>query len=243
MDSLNQDYVKKKKIYRSVFESSLDSVKKQLFDIKKYYLCNRCMVECAMAQEGLLDFYPESCTYRSWQKACLNKLENDISKDILFKIKEMLNQRNNYSCNNCAVCCNFASSEFSHEELLEKAKNGDKFAGHFTSIFIPYENKEQALKIYPEYVELINEQYQDSESVYFYHCPKLDENNLCSDYENRPDICKDFPDNPLAILPKTCGFCGWREDVEIKAMVMHALSEIVGYYIENLNKVLKKPLQ
>ena len=41
---------------------------------------------------------------------------------------------------------------------------------------------------------------------YFYHCPRVTKDNRCPDYENRPQICRDFPDNPLAFLPLSCGF-------------------------------------
>ena len=91
------------------------------------------------------------------------------------------------------------------EELKKKAKNGDNFATQFTSIFVPYKDENEAKQIYPEYFELLSERLE-GEKVYFYHCPKLTKENRCSDYENRPGICRDFPDNPLGFLPGPCGF-------------------------------------
>ncbi len=240
MDSLNLDYVKKRKIYRDVFEKASAAITQQLTELRKYYSCFDCASKCNSVSDDVLSKYPKHCKYRAWQEACLYKLNNEISKDIYIKIKEILDRRKDYSCNNCAVCCNFACSEFSHSELLLKAENGDNFAKQFTAVFIPYEEKIEAMKIYPQYVNLLSEQYQNLNDVYFYHCPKL-KNNLCSDYENRPVICRDFPDNPLAILPKSCGFYDWREDVEISAMLMHALSEIAGYYIDKISEALKSP--
>ena len=71
---------------------------------------------------------------------------------------------------------------------------------------------------------------------YFYHCPKLNECKRCSDYENRPQICRDFPDNPLSILPKSCGFYEWRKEVEPVALMLHSMLEIIDYYTEKIKK-------
>ena len=155
-------------------------------------------------------------------------LENDISHEIYDKWQEILKFRENYECKGCATCCNLACSEFSPEELKKRAENGDNFAKQFTSIFIPYESKEEARMVYPEYIELLEENISDD--VYFYHCPKLTNCKRCSDYENRPDICRHFPDNPLCILPKSCGFYEWREEVLPIVLMLHAMMEIIGYY-------------
>ena len=72
------------------------------------------------------------------------------------------------------------------------------------------------------------------EPVYFYHCPKLNDCKRCSDYENRPQICRDFPDNPLSILPESCGFYEWRKEVEPIAMMLHAMVEIIDYYKQKI---------
>ena len=82
--------------------------------------------------------------------------------------------------------------------------------------------------MYPEYIELLekNKEYD----VYFYHCPKLTEDKRCSDYENRPQICRDFPDNPLSILPEACGYKKWKEEVEPVALMLHAMIEIIDFY-------------
>ena len=145
----------------------------------------------------------------------------------------MLDYRKNFSCTGCATCCNLACSEFPPEQLKEKAQSNDKFAAQFTGIFIPYETREEAEKVYPEYLKLLDETLD--EEVYFYHCPKLNECKKCSDYENRPQICRDFPDNPLSILPESCGFYQWREEVQPVALMLHSMIEIVNYYKEKIN--------
>lgn len=167
------------------------------------------------------------------QNELANFLNETTPKDIYGKWQKMLEYRDNFNCIGCATCCKLACSEFSPEELKQKASNGDNFATQFTNIFIPYETQEEARQIYPEYFELLAEKL-NGENVYFYHCPKLTSDNRCSDYENRPQICRDFPDNPLSLLPKACGFCNWKEEIEPTALMLHALLEIVDFYKQKI---------
>ena len=160
-------------------------------------------------------------------------LENDISKEVYRKYQEILAYRTKFSCAGCATCCNLACSEFSPEELKQKAENGDNFATQFLSVFIPYNSKEEARKVYPEYIQMLEENKEDE--VYFYHCPKLTADKRCSDYESRPQICRDFPDNPLSILPKSCGYKKWKDEIEPVALMLHAMVEIIEYYKEKMS--------
>lgn len=242
MDSLEHDYVKKRKIYRDIFKKSQESLISQLFNLKKSFLCDNCREVCEYktVSDSLFVDYPSDCKYTAWQKAAVEKLKNEISKDIYDKIQELLKFRETFSCSRCALCCKFACSEFSPSELKIKSENGDKFAKQFLSVFVPYENLEEASKIYPDYVELLKNKYGNVDDVHFYYCPKLSNDNLCTDYDNRPDICKDFPNNALAILPDSCGFKPWKDEVEIIALTLHALSEIVGFFIEKLEKIVCK---
>lgn len=170
------------------------------------------------------------------QKDLQKFLNEDIPKDVKRKWMQMSSYRDNFNCVGCATCCKLACSEFSYDELKQKAQNGDNFATQFTSVFIPYEDENEPKKIYPEYFELLQEKLE-GEKVYFYHCPKLTEENRCSDYENRPQICRDFPDNPLSLLPSACGFCQWKSEVEPTALMLHSMLEIVGFYKEKLKKL------
>jgi len=165
----------------------------------------------------------------------LQKLLNeDIPKEIHRKWMQMYAYRDNFECVGCATCCKLACSEFTYEELKQKAQNGDNFATQFIGIFIPYENENEPPKIYPGYFELLHKKLE-GEKVYFYHCPKLSAENRCCDYENRPQICRDFPDNPLSLLPASCGFAKWKAEVEPTALMLHSMLEILGFYKEKLN--------
>lgn len=221
MTELNDNISKLRKNYREIFTSSVEEIQKQIDLVKPDGF-----------EGDLFDKYKPDSLGRSWQNRVIQLLNNDISKEIFRKLNEILAYRVKFNCVGCATCCNLACSEFSPEELKQKAENGDKFAKQFTSIFIPYSSKEEARKIYPEYIELLEE--NNETDVYFYHCPKLTKDNRCSDYENRPQICRDFPDNPLCILPKSCGYKAWKDEIEPVALMLHSMLEIIEFYTNKL---------
>lgn len=221
MAELNSKLNSMKTKYREIFMKSSDAILARIEEIRPEGL-----------EGDILDKFEPNSLGTSWQTAVIDMFENDISKEIYRKWQEVLELRKNFDCKGCATCCNLACSEFSPEELKRRAQNGDKFATQFTSIFLPYDSKEEARKVYPQYIELLDDTID--EDVYFYHCPKLTDCKRCSDYNNRPQICRDFPDNPLCILPKSCGFYEWRQEVEPVAMMLHAMMEIIEYYKEKL---------
>ena len=209
--------------YREIFLKSLDEINKRIEALR-----------ASNIDGDVFDTYEAGSAGAKWQVDVLDMLENDISKEVYRKYQEILAYRSQFKCIGCATCCNLACSEFSPEELKVKAENGDNFAKQFLSVFIPYASKEEARKVYPEYIQMLEENKEDE--VYFYHCPKLTAEKRCSDYENRPQICRDFPDNPLSILPKTCGYKKWKEEIEPVALMLHSMVEIIEYYRENIPK-------
>ncbi len=241
-ENLIQNEEKKKRIYREIFvkinEAFLErfNAQKRLLSCKK---CSICTENCAHFPENPTKTLPQECIYRFWQENCLTKLENEIAQSIYSKIEEINSLKENYHCEKCAACCRLASSEFSYEELKMRAKDGDIFSQQFVSVFVPYENKEDARKFYPEFFDLLKEKYKNDSGIHFYYCPKLGEDNLCTDYENRPDICRDFPNNPLVIFPKGCGYRKWQDEVDILALTMHAMVEITDFYKTKIKKALK----
>ncbi len=210
-----------KKKYREIFIKSADAIQSRVDEIKP-----------SDVEGDIFDAFPCNSKGEQWQNAVLDMFENDISHEIYRKWNEILDYRKMFHCKGCATCCNLACSEFSPEELKAKSLSGDKFATQFTSIFIPYKSSEEAEKVYPEYLKLLADvkEYE----VYFYHCPKLNECRRCSDYDNRPQICRDFPDNPLSILPESCGYYQWRTEVEPVALMLHSMVEIIDYYKQKI---------
>lgn len=232
MSDLTTDINNLKKRYREIFLKTSEEIGKQIEKIKPENPCAICDKNCGLNPD-ILESFPHGCEYKNWQRDVVKLFDDEILKDIYKKWMKILDYRENFSCIGCASCCKLACSEFSYEELLEKAKNGDNFATQFTSVFIPYKSEEEARAVYPEYLEMLKEKLE-SDSVYFYHCPKLTKENRCSDYENRPSICRDFPNNPLSLLPKSCGYKSWKEEVETTALMLHSMLEIVDFYKEKL---------
>lgn len=221
MSNLYSTVEKLRTEYREIFTKSAMEIQRKVNELKPHNL-----------KGDIFDQFPSGSDGHKWQCAVLDMLENEISKEIYRKFQEVLAYRKEFRCVGCATCCNLACSEFSPEELNRRAENGDNFAKQFTSIFIPYESKEEARKVYPEYIQMLEDNKEDE--VYFYHCPKLTKDNRCSDYENRPQICRDFPDNPLSILPKACGYKKWKEEIEPVTLMLHSMIEIISYYKENI---------
>lgn len=108
-------------------------------------------------------------------------------------------------CKKCGMCCRVATSAIPHSELLELAENGDTRATDFLSIFEPYESIEDAKKVSAEVVEnVIN--HSTISDITFYKCKYINDENLCTNYENRPLLCRVFPQTPWAVVPPKCGY-------------------------------------
>ena len=215
MNDLSANLNTLRKKYREIFQKSAEEISKRIEELRP---------------AGFEGDFLDDC--KEWHDAVLKMFDEDIARDIYVKWQEILAYRKMFHCKRCATCCNLACSEFSPEQLKSKAQNGDNFATQFLSVFVPYESKEDARKIYPEYIKMLEENKEDE--VYFYHCPKLSDCKLCTDYENRPQICRDFPDNPLSILPESCGYYEWKQEVEPVALLCHSMMEIIEFYKEKI---------
>lgn len=212
--------------YRDIFLKTAIEIKKRIDFLKPDNF------------EGeILDKYAAGSIGEQWQQAVLDMFEQDISREICRKISEINQCRPNYTCAGCGVCCKLACSEFSIDELKEKAQNGDNFAKQFTETFIPYDSVEDARNIYPQYIKLLED--ENETGYYFYHCPKVTEDNRCPDYDNRPQICRDFPDNPLAFLPPECGYKEWKTKSEPVSLMLNAMVEIIGFYRDKIKELQK----
>ena len=221
MEDLSSSIKSLRKKYREIFVNSLSEIQKRIELIRPDGV------------QDIFQVYPVQSAGEIWQKNVIKMFDEDICKEIYRKWTEILAYRQKFSCVGCGTCCKLACSEFSPDALKQKAEAGDRFATQFLSVFVPYNSKEEARIVYPEYIEMLEKNKEDN--VYFYHCPKLTDCNRCSDYENRPQICRDFPDNPLALLPKSCGYARWKEEIEPVALMLHSMLEIIEYYKEKIN--------
>lgn len=88
-----------------------------------------------------------NCEYRDWQLKTLTFLAGDYKQKLKAAYKAIMDKKNEYTCNRCAACCKLAVSEYSYTQLKQRAMRGDKFASDFVSVFVPYENEEDAKKL------------------------------------------------------------------------------------------------
>ena len=145
-----------------------------------------------------------------------------------------LAKRPQYLCNMCGKCCRVVTTSIPYKGLLEMSAKGDKGAKDFLSLFVPYESIETARKVDAEVVDnIINRLIDDGnyreDEITFYGCKYLQDNNLCSRYENRLDLCRHCPSSPWSIVPPGCGFEGWLfwQREEIKQKIRRSKEELL----------------
>ena len=230
---INTQYDSLKDNYEQIFIEAAESIRKEIDKFKPNNPCTICNVKnCKIEKKDVFTDFPVGCAYRDWQKKVLSFLAGEYRQKLKNTYKMIMDNRCETVCNRCANCCRLASSEFSYEQLKQRAMRGDKFSKDFISVFVPYKTEEDAKLANPEYFELLNE-LMDDQKIYYYYCPKL-VGNSCSDYENRPDICKNFPHNPLKLLPSTCSFNEWKKRVSKQAMLLKAKTDIIAFYQNKL---------
>lgn len=228
-NSLNSQYDDLKDNYYKIFIEAAESIRKELDKFKPENPCIICSIKnCKIEKKDAFTDYPVGCAYREWQSQILSFLNGEYRQKLKNNYKIIMDKKEEYSCSCCGSCCKLAVSEYSYDQLKQRAFRGDKFSKDFVSVFVPYNTEEEAKQANPEYFELLNE-LMEEQKIYYYYCPKV-ENNLCTDYENRPDICKDFPHNPLKLLPSICSFNAWRNSVTKSAMLLKAKTDIIDFY-------------
>lgn len=219
--------------YRQIFMLATEQIRAEINKFKPENPCSICKVSgCKIETKDVFTSYPPGCAFREWQMQILTFLAGDYRQKLKNDYKTIMESKNECECLRCGNCCRLATSEHSYEQLKQRAMRGDKFARDFVSVFVPYKTEEEAKNANPEFFKLLEATMED-EKVYYYHCPKIN-GNECSDYENRPDICKDFPHNPLKLLPSTCSFNIWKNKVAKQSMLLKAKTDIIEFYKNKL---------
>ncbi len=230
---LNNQYDDLKENYHKIFIEAAESIRTAIGKFKPENPCATCTISgCKVEKKDVFTDYPVGCAYNDWQKQVLSFLAGEYRQKLKNTYKMIMDKKCECECARCANCCRLATSEYSYEQLKQRAMRGDKFSRDFVSVFVPYKTEEEAKLANPEYFQLLNEIMED-EKIYYYYCPKL-KGNECSDYENRPDICKDFPHNPLKLLPSTCSYNVWKKEVAKQAMLLKAKTDIIEFYKNKL---------
>lgn len=136
-----------------------------------------------------------------------------------------LAKRPQHLCHMCGKCCRVVTTSISYAELKQMEQDGDKGAVDFLSLFVPYDSIESARNVDAGVVDNIINRLKsdgsfDENEITFYGCKYLQDDNLCSRYETRLDLCKHCPSTPWSIVPPGCGFEGWlfwqREEIKQK---------------------------
>ena len=136
-----------------------------------------------------------------------------------------LAKRPQHLCHMCGKCCRVVTTSLSYAKLKQMEQDGDKGAVDFLSLFVPYDSIESARNVDAGVVDNIINRLKsdgsfDEKEITFYGCKYLQDNNLCSRYETRLDLCKHCPSTPWSIVPPGCGFEGWlfwqREEIKQK---------------------------
>jgi Fe-S-cluster containining protein len=143
-----------------------------------------------------------------------------------------LNKRPQSLCKMCGKCCRVVHVPITHEELKQKAKDGEQGAIDFLSLFVPYKSIDEARKADAPTVDNIVARITE-DNIHkvstFYYCKYLQDDNKCSNYENRPALCRHCPSTPWDIVPPECGFEGWlfMKREEDKQKIRKAKEELI----------------
>jgi len=155
--------------------------------------------------------------------------------------KDFLKRRPQRLCKMCGKCCRVVVASVPHDELVQKAAEGDKSSMEFLELFEAYPTLEAAMAVDEEIVKNI----PDYENQTFYHCRFLQDDNLCSRYENRLEVCRIFPSSPWTVTPPGCGFDGWlfQEREAHKKRIRKLKEEQIFYKAKLKTQITKKEKQ
>lgn len=158
-----------------------------------------------------------------------------------YSLKSFYERRPQRLCKMCGKCCRMATASVPHDELLKQVEEGNQSAIEFLETFEPYESLEEALKFDESTVKNI----PDYQNRTFYHCRFIKEDNLCSKYEQRYEVCRQFPTSPWAVVPVGCGFEGWlfNEREAHKKLIRKLKEEKIYYQAKLKTKIPNKEKQ
>ncbi|MBD3671069.1 MAG: YkgJ family cysteine cluster protein [Gammaproteobacteria bacterium] len=96
------------------------------------------------------------------------------------------------TCNQCGVCC----------------RNLTLYDGK--SLIRDHADFEALCRKRPDYQRFRLSRIDEVEQIAYFHCTQLGEDNRCRDYENRPRICRIYPNPQMfrhgARLPAECSY-------------------------------------
>lgn len=220
--------------YKEIFTEAARVIRQEIEKFRPDFNCASCSIPCDIKKPDIFSVFPPNCPYAAWQIKSLSFLTNEYTAKLRLAKKNMMAKKSECSCSKCGTCCKLAISGYSPVQLKQRAIRGDKFAREFVSIYVPYESEEIAEAICPDYFNKLKELMDTEERLYFYYCSKLGADDTCTIYENRPDICKDFPLTALKVLPDSCGYMPWHNSVNKLAMSIKAREDLIAFYKDKI---------
>ena len=230
MQDYSNEYERQKAEYKEIFTEAAKVIRQEIDKFKPNYDCRSCTIPCDIQKPDIFSVFPPNCPYAAWQIKSLGYLTNEYKAKIIASKRNIMAKKSEYSCAKCGACCKLAVSGNSPMQFKQKALRGDKLAREWLSIYVPYESEEIAEAICPDFYNKLKDVMDPDERLYFYYCSKLGADDKCTIYENRPDMCKNFPMSPMKILPDTCSYLAWTNSVKKLAMSIKAREDLIAFY-------------
>jgi Fe-S-cluster containining protein len=237
MSTHYQSYKETRQQYQHLFIQLEKVLTQQLENLRGESHCLQC--HAGTVKELARTSSHQGCVDNPWRKAALSLVEEELPADVIGKLSFIQVARNQVTCHSCSECCRLASSEYSFSELQERAQMGDSFAQEFIKIFLPYASREVAIERFPQQVEAVLAHIGEEagqEKVHFYHCPYIQEDNLCGVYgtDKRPSICESYPETPLGYVSKNCAWKPWQEEHHMETLLAHAMLNLCDMWSQNI---------
>lgn len=233
-----------KQQYREVFQRQKQKLEHDLTGFLAEFHCVTCQPEPESGLDAWMKPRHTDCGYMVWQRTVLHLLENEVAGQILSRLQAIEAYKNTFNCHMCGMCCRMASSDAPYDILLDRAQSGDEFARQFTSVFLPYASRDAAKRVAPDVVAATlaeaGEEVEGEESIFFYHCPYVGEDNRCTVYgtDKRPAICASYPETPLAFVYGNCAWKPWKEETHPEALAAHAMLALCEHWAGQLRSAL-----
>lgn len=227
--------------YRALLEHTKTGLLQQFNSLRQAFQCEPCK---DLSTETLFKHSHPDCGYTPWRQQVLEVLEQHIGRGLVEKLAEIRAERDRVTCGRCGACCRMASSEYDWTTLSEKARQGDDFAQQFTRVFLPYASLEAARQANASMVEDVlataGVSADSDKSVYFYHCPYIDEDNRCTLFNDprRPAMCGSYPETPLTFVSRQCAWKPWQQDNHSDTLLVHGLTELCQHWAGQLRSVI-----
>ncbi len=115
-------------------------------------------------------------------------------------------------CDQSGECCRGAAqyAPWNEGSTLDQARLGDSTARAFLNQFVPYSSLEDAQQHAPAALEsallVVADRNQNKDDLVLYRCRYLQGKNVCQIYEDRPQLCREFPETPFGGIPSCCGY-------------------------------------